>query len=82
MKKFISKTLLAVILTVGLVGCIPEKEPEVKGKYTIWIGGDIVQIGKQANEYEKKDGMITFRDFKTGKTIIVPFENLGSIEAN
>ena len=77
--------LITAILILGLfVGCGEKqpKVPEVKGKYTIWVGGDIIQIGKQAQDYKIENGMITFRDFKTGKPITVPMSNIGSIETN
>ena len=77
--------LITTILILGLfVGCGEKqpKVPEVKGKYTIWVGGDLIQIGHQTNEYKTTDGMITFRKFKTGKTITVPLTNVASIENN
>jgi hypothetical protein len=80
MKKIMA--VLMIILSIGFITGCTESEPEIKAKYTIWIGGDIVQIGHQTHEYETKDGMITFRNFKTGKTITVPLSNVGSIEIN
>ena len=79
------KLFVITIISLGLfVGCGEKqpKVPEIKAKYTIWVGGDIVQIGHQANEYTTKDGMITFRKFETGETITVPLTNVGSIENN
>ena len=82
MKKCRWMIILVLILSTKLVVGCKESTPEIKGKYTIWIGGDIVQIGKQAQEYETKNGMIIFRDFKTGQIIEVPLSNIGSIETN
>lgn len=76
-----SKIAVAFLMLLSLTSCSNEGN-YTKGKYTVWVGGDIVQTGYQANEVLKNDGLIEFTDLSTGRKITVPVENLYSIKEN
>ena len=58
-----------------------EQEPQIKYKYTIWVGSSILAVGYKTNAYEKADGDIKFK-VSSGKTKIVPMSSLLSVDEN
>ena len=73
--------IILIIFTMILIGC-KERPPKVKGIYTIWIGGDIVQSGYDTNKYHTDGCTISFINLRNGKSIVAPMSNVGSIEEN
>ena len=74
------KYILILFFVASLAGC---KEPnKVEGKYTVWVGSSAFSSGYKTDEYTKSDGMITFKNKITGKTIISPICNVWQIESN
>ena len=64
-----------------VVSC-KERKPHKQGAYIIWIGSPVVAVGHQADSYTKMDGMITFTDINSLKTIAVPICNVLSVDSN
>lgn len=75
------KIILIILISFFITSC-SGKNTRVHGKYIVWIGGAAVSAGHYTDFYTQKDGMITFIDKRSGKTVSVPVCNVFKIEKN